>query len=200
MEKYVDDIVNEIRETQNRFFSDAKPLLITIAKEIADRLLSGGKILIFGNGGSAADAQHVAAEFINRFQMERPPLPAIALTTDSSVITSIGNDYNFDDIFSKQIEAIATEKDIVIAISTSGNSPNVIKALRTANRLGVKSIGFTGKTGGKMNGLCDILLKVDSNVTARIQEIHITSFHIICGLVDEILFGKFSGVQDGYNQ
>ncbi|MCX8084666.1 MAG: D-sedoheptulose 7-phosphate isomerase [Calditerrivibrio sp.] len=195
MEKYIDDIINDIKTVQNRFFAEATPILLEISKEIANTFLKGGKLLIFGNGGSAADAQHVAAEFVNRFQMERPPLPAIALTTDSSILTSIGNDYSFEDIFSKQIEALGSEGDIVIAISTSGNSPNVIKALRTASKLGIKSIGFTGKSGGKMMGLCDILLRVDSDVTARIQEIHIISFHIICGIVDEIMFGRFAEME-----
>lgn len=195
MIKYIEDIINDMMQVHNRFFAEAAPILMEISSEIAARFLNGGKLLIFGNGGSAADAQHVAAEFVNRFQMERPPLPAIALTTDSSILTSIGNDYSYEDVFSKQVEALGNEKDILIAISTSGNSPNVIKALRTASKLGIKSVGFTGKNGGKMNGLCDILVKVDSDVTARIQEVHIASFHIICALVDEILFGKFSEVQ-----
>lgn len=195
MDRYIEEIINDVRNVQNRFFAEAAPLLLEISRDISDTFLNGGKLLICGNGGSAADAQHVAAEFINRFQMERPPLPAIALTTDTSVITSIGNDYSFEDIFSKQVEALGTEKDILIAISTSGNSPNVLKALRSASKIGMKSIGFTGKTGGKMVGLCDKLVRVDSDVTARIQEIHIISFHIICGLVDEILFGRFSEME-----
>jgi D-sedoheptulose 7-phosphate isomerase len=194
MNSYIEEIINDVRNVQNRFFAESTPLLLEISKDIADTFLSGGKVLLCGNGGSAADAQHVAAEFINRFQMERPPLPAIALTTDSSVVTSIGNDYSFEDIFAKQVEALGTEKDILIAISTSGNSPNVLKALRSASKIGMKSIGFTGKSGGKMVGLCDKIVRVDSDKTARIQEIHIISFHIICGLVDEILFGKFSEV------
>ncbi|MGB9730758.1 MULTISPECIES: D-sedoheptulose 7-phosphate isomerase [Calditerrivibrio] len=195
MERYIEEIINDVRSVQNRFFSEAAPLLLEISRDIANTFLSGGKLLICGNGGSAADSQHMAAEFVNRFKMERPPLPAIALTTDTSIITSIGNDYSFEDIFSKQVEALGTEKDILIGISTSGNSPNILKALRSASKIGMKVIGFTGKTGGKMVGLCDKIVKVDTDVTARIQEIHIISFHIICGLVDEILFGKFSEVE-----
>jgi len=118
----------------------------------------------------------------------------LPLTTDTSILTSVSNDYSFEDVFSKQLEALGNENDVVVAISTSGNSPNVIKALRTASKLSILTIGFTGKTGGMMNGLCDILVKVDSDVTARIQEIHIASFHIICALIDEILFGRFSEI------
>jgi D-sedoheptulose 7-phosphate isomerase len=192
MEGYVENIVNDMKQLHNKFFAENIPVLVRIANEISGKFLNGGKLIIFGNGGSAADAQHIAAEFINRFQMERPPLPAIALTTDTSILTSVSNDYSFEDVFSKQLEALGNENDVVVAISTSGNSSNVIKALRTASKLSILTIGFTGKTGGMMNGLCDILVKVDSDVTARIQEIHIASFHIICALVDELLFGKFS--------
>jgi len=194
MERYIENIVNDMKQLHNKFFAENIPVLIRIANEISGKFLNGGKLIIFGNGGSAADAQHIAAEFINRFQMERPPLPAIALTTDTSILTSVSNDYSFEDVFSKQLEALGNENDVVVAISTSGNSPNVIKALRTASKLSILTIGFTGKTGGMMNGLCDILVKVDSDVTARIQEIHIASFHIICALIDEILFGKFSEI------
>jgi len=194
MERYVENIVNDMKQLHNKFFAENIPVLIRIANEISGKFLNGGKLIIFGNGGSAADAQHIAAEFINRFQMERPPLPAIAITTDTSILTSVSNDYSFEDVFSKQLEALGNENDVVVAISTSGNSPNVIKALRTASKLSILTIGFTGKTGGMMNGLCDILVKVDSDVTARIQEIHIASFHIICALIDEILFGRFSEI------
>ncbi len=156
---------------------------------MAKTLEQGNKILIFGNGGSAADAQHIAAEFINRFQMERPPLAAIALTTDSSVITSIANDYSFEDIFAKQVQAIGKENDLAIAITTSGNSPNVLKAVQEAKSIGIKIIGMSGKKG-KLKGIADFPFCVDSEVTARIQESHITLAHILCDLTEQILFKK----------
>ncbi len=156
---------------------------------MAKTLEQGNKILIFGNGGSAADAQHIAAEFINRFQMERPPLAAIALTTDSSVITSIANDYSFEDIFAKQVQAIGKENDLAIAITTSGNSPNVLKAVQEAKSIGIKIIGMSGKKG-KLKEIADFPFCVDSEVTARIQESHITLAHILCDLTEQILFKK----------
>lgn len=192
MENYINAVLNEVSDTLNKFIGESTNQLMEISMQIASCLESGGKILIFGNGGSAADAQHIAAEFVNRFQMERPPLPAIALTTDSSVITSVGNDYRFDDIFEKQLMAMADSNDIVWGISTSGNSPNVLKGLRYCAREEIRTLGFSGRDGGKMNGLCDFLLVSPSDNTARIQEIHIIAAHIICGLVDELLFGKFN--------
>ncbi len=176
MESFVRDIFNEMQEVYNRFIAENTSVLTDIAKEIAKCFINGGKLWIFGNGGSAADAQHIAAEFINRFKMERPPLPAIALTTDSSVLTSIGNDYNFENTFEKQaLMALANNGDIVWGISTSGNSHNILKGLRTASKNSIKTIGFTGKDGGKMIRLCDLLLVVPSNTTARIQEVHIVT-------------------------
>jgi len=192
MDKYVADIFDEMREVQNRFVAESAPVLIATATEIAQCFVNGGKVLIFGNGGSASDAQHIAAEFVNRFKMERPPLPALALTTDTSILTSIGNDYEFDDIFLKQVSALGNENDIVWGISTSGNSENVVRALREAARNDIKILGFTGRDGGKMKGLCDILFQSPSDNTARIQEIHIAAAHIICQLVDEMMFGKFA--------
>jgi len=192
MESYINSIFNEITETVNKFIGDSAHQLIEISTHIATCFESGGKLMIFGNGGSAADAQHIAAEFVNRFQMERPSLPAIALTTDTSVLTSIGNDYNFNDIFEKQLMALAKPGDIAWGISTSGNSENVLKGLRFCAREGIKTFGFAGRDGGKMNGLSDLLLIAPSETTARIQEIHIMAAHIICGLVDELLFGIFN--------
>mgnify|MGYP001046307269 CR=1 FL=1 len=192
MEKLVNSIFEEITETNSRFFARSKNTIISISLEIAKTFINGGKILLLGNGGSAADSQHIAAEFINRFKMERPPLPALALTTDTSVITSISNDYDFKDIFVKQLVAIANEGDVVWALSTSGNSPNVIRALQYAAKNNLKSVGFTGNKGDKMLGLCDILLAAPTDNTPRIQELHITSAHIICELVDELMFGKFT--------
>lgn len=170
------------------FFKQNTPVLIQAAQFIAEAFKKGNKLLIFGNGGSAADAQHLAAEFVNRLIIERPPLPALALTTDTSIMTSIGNDYDFSLVFSKQIKALGTEGDIILAISTSGDSPNVLKALKVARDMGLKTIGLTGKGGGKMARMVDILLNVESDSTPRIQEVHITAGHIICELVDCILF------------
>lgn len=161
--------------------------LVQTAQTMAECLTSGHKILIFGNGGSAADAQHIAAEFVNRFQVERPPLAVLALTTDSSILTSIGNDYHFDDIFIKQIAALGQPGDLAWGISTSGNSKNVVKALEHAREKGLITLGMCGQ-GGKIPLLCDRVLPVDSTVTARIQECHITMGHILCDLVDRILF------------
>ncbi|PLX67377.1 MAG: phosphoheptose isomerase [Denitrovibrio sp.] len=192
MDKYITDIFDEMKETQNRFMAESTPVLIAISTEIAQCFLNGGKLMIFGNGGSASDAQHMAAEFVNRFKMERPPLPAIAITTDTSILTSIGNDYEFNDIFLKQVSALGNENDMVWGISTSGNSENVVRALREAARSDMKIVGFTGRDGGKMKGLCDLLFQSPSENTARIQEIHIAAAHIICKLVDEIMFGKFA--------
>ena len=170
------------------FFKQNLQPIIQSAEVIADAFKADRKLLICGNGGSAADAQHIAAEFVNRFMIERPPLPALALSTDTSIITSIGNDYSFDQIFSKQIKAIGREGDVLLAISTSGESKNVITAVKVARDMGIKTIGLTGKGGGKMAKMVDILLNVDSDVTPRIQEVHITAGHIICDLIDHILF------------
>ncbi|MBF0451523.1 MAG: SIS domain-containing protein [Candidatus Magnetomorum sp.] len=163
-------------------------LLERCAQKMAECLTSGHKILIFGNGGSAADAQHLAAEFVNRFQIERPPLAAIALTTDTSILTSIGNDYDYKEIFSKQIKAIGKKHDIAWGISTSGNSPNVVDALAVARDMAMTTMGMTGDGGGKTAEYSDILFAAHSSVTARIQETHITMGHILCDLVDRILF------------
>lgn len=147
-------------------------------------LKNNGKIIIFGNGGSAADAQHIAAELVGRYKISRRALPAIALTTDSSILTSISNDFGYDYVFSRQIEALANKNDITIGISTSGNSKNIINALLTAKKNGVKTIGLSGNSGGKMNELCDINLIAPSNNTPRIQEMHILIGHTICHLID----------------
>ena len=149
--------------------------------------MRGNKVLIFGNGGSASDAQHLAAEFVNRFQIERPPLAAVALTTDTSILTSIGNDYHFDNIFSKQVEALGRPGDVAWGISTSGNSANVVQAVKTAQKLGLKTIGMTGRAG-ELAGCVDLVFAVATDVTARIQETHITIGHILCDLVDRKLY------------
>ncbi len=178
-------------KTKERFITKKNIGLVTQAADIIVRAFNGGgKLLIVGNGGSAADAQHVAAEFVNRFEIERPPLPALALTTDTSNLTSIGNDYAFDQTFSKQIRALGKENDVLLAISTSGNSPNILKAVETAKSLGIKTIALTGKGGGTLAEMADIILNVDSKTTARIQETHITICHILCELTDHKLFQK----------
>jgi D-sedoheptulose 7-phosphate isomerase len=157
------------------------------ADMLAHCINAGGKILIFGNGGSAADAQHLAAEFVNRFQIERPPLAAIALSTDTSIITSIGNDYHFNDIFSKQVAALGKPGDIAWGFSTSGNSANVVNAMKTARQGQLATIGMTGR-GGELVECVDLVFTVESNVTARIQETHITLGHILCEMVDRTLY------------
>jgi len=164
--------------------------VVKSAELIVDSFKKGGKLLIAGNGGSAADAQHLAAEFVNRFEIERPPLPAIALTTDSSNLTSIGNDYSFDLIFSKQLRALGKPDDVFLAITTSGNSQNILKALEEAENIGMKVIILTGKGGGLLSAKGDVFVNVEAKKTARIQEVHITFCHVVCELVDSILFQK----------
>ncbi|SMM99289.1 Phosphoheptose isomerase 1 [uncultured Candidatus Thioglobus sp.] len=149
-----------------------------------DCLQNSGKILIFGNGGSAADAQHIAAEMVGRYKVERRGLPAIALTTDTSALTSIGNDYGYDQIFNRQVEALANAGDVVIGISTGGSSTNVTNALKLANKLNCKTIGLSGRGGGVMNDICDVNLVVPAEDTPRIQEMHIVIGHTICHLID----------------
>ena len=158
--------------------------MLLLVQWTVEALSSGNKLLIFGNGGSAADAQHMAAEFVNRFLIDRPPLAAIALTTDSSILTSIGNDFSYDDIFSKQIIALGKPGDLALGISTSGNSPNVLAAVMKARELDCKTIGLTGKDGRKLAALCDACVLVPSGRTSRIQEAHITIGHIWCQIVD----------------
>jgi D-sedoheptulose 7-phosphate isomerase len=155
---------------------------------IAETFERGNKILICGNGGSAADAQHIAAEFVGRYETERVALPAIALTTDTSALTALANDYDFERIFARQVEALARKDDLLIAISTSGNSPNVISAVMTARQIGCKILGMTGAKGKKLASLCDAALLVPSERTARIQEAHITVAHVWCEIIDD----KFS--------
>ncbi len=186
MEEIISREIQESIEVKNNIsindVSDAVRLIIDAYKQHK-------KVLICGNGGSAADAQHMAGELVGRFKMERQALGAIALTTDSSILTAIGNDYGFDDIFSRQIEALVESGDVVIGISTTGNSPNVIKGLILAKEKGAVTIGLTGKDGGKLKDLVDVCIIVPSSNTPRIQEGHITIIHIICLLVEQSLFG-----------
>ncbi|MBW2225798.1 MAG: D-sedoheptulose 7-phosphate isomerase [Deltaproteobacteria bacterium] len=192
MKKIILDILQDSINVKDRFIKNNVDLIERGADILASGIVSGHKILIFGNGGSAADAQHIAAEFVNRFQIERPPLAALALTTDTSIITSIGNDYHFDEIFSKQIAALGRKNDIALGISTSGSSKNVVNAIQTAKNIGMFTIGLTGR-GGEIAACSDLVFAVESDTTARIQETHITLGHILCDLVDRILFPeKFS--------
>ena len=190
MKDHVVKIFKESCRVKEAFINDNLGRLVNIIEVLTAALKAGNKILIFGNGGSAADAQHIAAEFVNRFMIERPPLPAIALTTDTSVITSVGNDYDFSEIFSKQIRALGQPGDVAWGISTSGNSPNVMKGLETAKKMGLITLAFTGGDGGAIGQMVDLLLNVSSNSTARVQETHITASHAICELVDIKLFQK----------
>jgi D-sedoheptulose 7-phosphate isomerase len=167
---------------------DMLPLIAEMGILISDTLNRGNKLLVMGNGGSAADAQHFVAEIVGRYKMERRALPAVALSTDTSILTAIGNDYGFDVVFSRQVEALAAPGDAVVGISTSGNSPNVLKALNAAKARGCRTIGLLGKDGGSIKGACDLALVVPSDDTPRIQEGHITIIHIVCDLVEKALF------------
>jgi D-sedoheptulose 7-phosphate isomerase len=190
MEDYIIKSFRESNRTNETFVNDNLNRIVAVVEAITAALKAGNKILLFGNGGSAADAQHLAAEFVNRFIIERPPLPAIALTTDTSVITSIGNDYDFSDIFSKQIRAIGQKGDIAWGMSTSGTSANVLKALEVAKKIGMVTIGLTGRDGGDVAKIVDHALNVSSTSTPRIQEVHITVGHVICEMVDFKLFQR----------
>ncbi len=163
--------------------------LLQAAGRMVECLHNGGKILVCGNGGSAADAQHFAGELVNRFEMNRPGLAAIAMTHDASVITSIANDFSFDDIFSRQVEALGRAGDMLLAISTSGNSANVIAAVQAAHKIGMATIALTGGDGGKLGSGVGVHLNIDHSSTPRVQEMHITCLHILCSLVDEQMFG-----------
>lgn len=188
MEQKIKEIFQEVISVKEKTLKENLSQIVQSAEAITMVLRNGGKLVIFGNGGSAADSQHLAAEFIGRFQRERCALAAISLTTDTSIITSLGNDYGFERVFSRQIEALGLNKDIALAISTSGNSPNVLEAVKVAKQKGMKTISLTGNDGGKLAKMTDININVPSKVTARIQEAHICVGHIICELVEE----KFS--------
>ena len=161
--------------------------ILDAARKIQDRLEAGGKLMLMGNGGSAADAQHIAAELVGRFKKERKAMPALALTVDTSSLTALGNDYGFDTIFERQVEALANKNDAVIGISTSGNSENIIRAVNKANSIGAFTIGLLGNDGGKLKDAVNLPIIIPSNDTARIQEVHITIGHIICEIIEEDL-------------
>ena len=179
-------IVEHINVAQALYQQQGEKIEVA-ASVLAWALKTGKKVLFCGNGGSAADAQHLAAEFVGRYLLEREGLPAIALTTDTSILTAVANDYDFANVFARQVQALGNNGDVLIGISTSGNSPNVVRAIEVAKAKGIATIGFTGQGGGKMRELCDVCLAVDSKVTARTQEMHILMGHILCELLDGVL-------------
>jgi len=193
MDRIIQQNLSDSITAKERVASSHLEEIKELARWIATAIDSGGKLLIFGNGGSAADAQHMAAEFVNRFLIDRRPLPAIALTTDSSILTSIGNDFSFDQIFAKQVLALGHPGDVALGVSTSGNSPNVIKGIEAARERGMKTAVLTGKNGGSLRELADLAINVDHEKTPAIQEAHIWVEHLLCQLVDELLFGGLTG-------
>jgi len=206
VDKSPEDIENaKMRELVTKDLEESSAIKRKIARHLSNEIAqaarlileaykAGGKVLLIGNGGSAADAQHIAAELIGRFKLERIGLPAIALTTNTSTLTALANDYGYETVFSRQLEALVTKKDILIAITTSGTSPNIIKGVEMARSNGATVIGLTGAQGGRMKELADITIQVPSVNTPRIQEAHITIGHIICHLVEKWLFHEQSGI------
>jgi D-sedoheptulose 7-phosphate isomerase len=182
------EAVADARRLMERVVSEQGEAVAAAARLLADTLSTGGKVLIFGNGGSAADSQHIAAEFVNRFQVERPPLAALALTTDTSILTSIANDYAFAEVFAKQVQALGRPGDVAWGLSTSGSSLNVVLALERARALGLKTLALSGANGGPVAAQADLASVVPSRNTPRIQEVHITVSHVLCDLVDYLLF------------
>jgi D-sedoheptulose 7-phosphate isomerase len=190
MENIILKRFKESSEVKTRFLKENLPRLLEAVNLVSHAFEAGNKLFFFGNGGSAADAQHLAAEFVNRYVMDRPPLPAIALTTDTSILTSVSNDFAFNEVFAKQLRALGKEGDIAIGLSTSGTSPNVIKAFEVAKEMGMKTVAFTGNDGGMLGKAADIPLVVPSTSTPRIQETHILVGHILCEMVEHQLFYK----------
>jgi len=179
--------INDLKKTTEQFFQSRSEKLDQVTALLCESLSSGHKILLFGNGGSASQAQHFAAELVNKFLRVRSPLPAISLTTDTSALTSIANDFSFDHVFSRQIEALGEKGDMAIGLSTSGNSQNIVCAFESARKKGVKTIAVTGIGGGKMASVCDYLLDVPSDVTPRIQEVHLLILHILAEEIERRL-------------
>ena len=190
MQSYISAQINESCNLMSEMMNNRNLLttMVAIANACIESLKSGRKILLAGNGGSAADAQHIAGEFVSRFAFNRPGLPAIALTTDTSILTAIGNDYGYEALFSRQVQAHGHEGDIFISYSTSGNSNNILRALEEARSKRLICVGMTGKNGGLMNEMCDFLVKVPSTKTPKIQEGHAVLGHILCGLVENAIF------------
>ena len=190
MQQYIADQIGQALEVLTAMQADtALPKAIEAASQACiDSLKAGGKLLFAGNGGSAADAQHMAGEFVSRFMFDRPGLAAVALTTDTSILTAIGNDYGFEKLFERQVQALGRRGDVLVAYSTSGRSPNILRALHTARSIGMCTIGFTGNRGGPMIELCDHVLATPSPDTPKIQEGHLVMGHILCGLVERTMF------------
>lgn len=187
MKEFIQSEIQAHMETAKQALETLTPAIEQAAQQMIACLERGGKILIFGNGGSAADAQHMAAELTGRYKKERRGLSAIALTTDTSALTAIGNDYGYEKVFSRQVEALAKKGDLLLGISTSGNSENVLLAFEEGRKIGCFNVGFSGRSGGKMNEACDLNLIIPSHDTPRIQEMHITLVHILCHLIEERL-------------
>jgi D-sedoheptulose 7-phosphate isomerase len=195
MQKVIRESIETTRNLMDQVLGDASLLAAAEAAGVAcvAVLKAKKKILLAGNGGSAADSQHIAAELVSRLNYDRPGLAAVALTTDTSALTAIGNDYGYERVFARQLEAIGQAGDVLIALSTSGNSSNILAAIEAARKAGIKTIGLTGKSGGKMGPLCDITLKIPSACTPNIQECHIMFGHIICQIIEDTIFGKEYG-------
>ena len=183
---------------KSRFAAEQGDKVVAAAEMLAQVLKAGGRVFLFGNGGSAADAQHLAAEFVNRFQVERPPLAALALTTDTSILTAVANDYDFTQVFAKQLRALGRAGDLALGISTSGASANVVEGLKVARELGLRTLALSGGDGGPVAQAVELALVVPSSDTPRIQEVHITIGHVLCDLVDFLLFPeKFTEKRPG---
>jgi D-sedoheptulose 7-phosphate isomerase len=197
MENIIQKRFKESIEVKTSFLKENLAKVLDVIKLISHCFEMGNKLFFFGNGGSAADAQHLAAEFVNRYIMDRPPLPAIALTTDTSILTSVSNDFSFSEVFAKQLKALGKEGDIAVGISTSGTSPNIIKAFEVAKEMGMKTIALTGSDGGTLAKVADFSLIVPSSSTPRIQEVHILVGHILCELVEHYLFLNNAAVYGG---
>jgi D-sedoheptulose 7-phosphate isomerase len=187
--------LTESRDLLDRALADAalQATVVDIADAWETALRAGGKVLLCGNGGSAADAQHIAGELVSRFLFDRAPLPALALTVDTSVLTAIGNDYGYEHTFSRQVQGLGRAGDVLVGISTSGSSPNIVAALKAAREAGITTVGFTSNRNGTMGEFCDLLLRVPSAHTPLVQQVHITVGHIVCEIVEERLFGAGRG-------
>ncbi|WP_112310934.1 D-sedoheptulose 7-phosphate isomerase [Pseudogemmobacter bohemicus] len=194
IEDFIEAEFHASRQTIAALYEDRayREAAAAVADLYTVRLKAGNKLLFAGNGGSAGDAQHIAGEFVSRFHFDRPGLAAIALSTDTSIMTAIGNDYGYERVFSRQVEALGQKGDVLTVLSTSGNSPNILKAIEAAKERGITVVGMTGGTGGKMAGLCDHILIAPSPVTPRIQECHLVTYHLLCALVEARMFGKLA--------
>jgi D-sedoheptulose 7-phosphate isomerase len=186
-ERDVRAVAAESVALKQKFFDESAPLLVEVGRRMTERLRAGNKILTFGNGGSAADAQHFAGELVGRYLRDRPGLPAIALTTDPSILTAVGNDLGFDLVFRRQVEALGQRGDVAVAISTSGRSPNVLEAVRLAKERGLVTVALTGGGGGRLAGMVDYLIDVPHASTPRIQEVHGMVVHVLCQIVEEAI-------------